>query len=192
MNSILDMMEDDASSNSVETVSGEGLKSIADVARRIRETEDEIAKVDTYLKEKKKELLKMTDEDLPSMLQELGVSSFTLDDGSKVDVKPLYGASIPVPRKEEAYKWLRDNGYDDIIKNVVSCSFGRGEDRDAANLIDAAQTLGFHPEQSESVHSSTLRAWVRERVESGDEFPMDLFGAFVGERATIKKGKANG
>ena len=190
MSSILDMMEDDASSNSVETVSGEGLKSIADIARRIRETEEEIAKVDTYLKEKKKELLKMTDEDMPSMLQELGVSSFTLDDGSKVDVKPLYGASIPVPRKEEAFAWLRDNGYDDIIKNVVSCNFGRGEDQKAADLIGAAQKLGFYPEQNESVHSSTLRAWVRERVESGDEFPMDLFGAFVGERATMKKGKA--
>ncbi len=96
MSSILDMMEDDAYSNSGETVSGEGLKSIADIARRIRETEEKIAKVDTYLKEKKKELLKMTDEDMPSMLQELGFVLFTLFVGSKVDVKPLFGASIPV------------------------------------------------------------------------------------------------
>ena len=192
MSSILDMMEDDASSNSIEAVDGEGLKSIAQVAKRIREAEEDIAKVENYLKEKKKELLKMTDEDLPSMLQELGVSSFTLDDGSKVDVKPLYGASIPVSRKEEAFEWLRENGYDDIIKNVVSCSFGRGEDKEVAHLLEAMHALALHPEQQESVHASTLRAWVRERVENGDEFPMDLFGAFVGERATIKKGKANG
>jgi len=30
---------------------------------------------------------------------------------------------------------------------------------------------------------------VRERVENGDEFPMDLFGAWVGQRAVITKGK---
>ena len=64
MSSILSLMEDDASSNSVETVSGEGLKSVAEIATRIRETEEEIEKIDTYLKEKKKELLKLTDEDM--------------------------------------------------------------------------------------------------------------------------------
>ncbi len=189
MSSIISLMEDDASSDSVETVSGEGLKSVAEIAKRIRETEGEIEKIDTYLKEKKKELLKLTDEDMPSMLTELGVSSFTLADGGKVEVKPLYGAAIPATKKEEAFEWLRDNNHSDIIKNVVSCSFGRGEDKKAAELLSDISRKGLVPEQKEGVHSSTLRGWVRERVENGDSFPMDLFGAFVGERAVIKKGK---
>jgi len=189
MSSILDMIEEDVSSNTLEAVDGNSLKSVAELAKRIAEQEAEIAKVENYLKEKKKELLKMTDEDLPSVLEEMGISSFTLDDGSKVDVKPLYGASIPKPRTEEAHEWLRENGYDDIIKNVVACSFGRGEDHQAANFKEVASKMGLTPEQNESVHSSTLRAWVRERIENGDEFPMDLFGAFVGQRAVIKKGK---
>ena len=49
--------------------------------------------------------------------------------------------------------------------------------------------MGLHPEQTESVHSSTLRAFVKERVENRDNFPMDLFGAFTGQRAVLKKGK---
>lgn len=189
MTSILDMIEEDVSSKKLETVDGDGLKSIASIAIMIRTTEDEIAKVDQYLKDKKRELLKLTDEELPAVLQELGLSSFTLDDGSKVDVKPLYGASIPKPKVEEAHKWLRDNGHDDIIKNVISCSFGRGEDQNAVSFKESAAKLGLHPEQNESVHSSTLRAWVKERVENGDDFPMDLFGAFIGQRAVLKKGK---
>jgi hypothetical protein len=32
----------------------------------------------------------------------------------------------------------------------------------------------------------TLKAWVKERVEKGSEFPSDLFGAFIGQRAVIK------
>jgi len=190
MSSILDMMEEDASPSKLEAFDGGGLKSAAKIATAIRETEDEIARTEAYLKEKKKDLLKLTDEDLPSVLQELGVSSFKLEDGSQVDIKPLYGAAIPKPRIDEAHEWLRDNGHDDIIKNVVACSFGRGEDQNAANFKDTAIKLGLHPEQSESVHSSTLRAWVRERVENGDEFPMELFGAYVGQRAVIKKGKS--
>jgi hypothetical protein len=134
-------------------------------------------------------LMKMTDEDLPSVLEELGVKSFTLEDGSKVSVQPLYGASIPAPRKEEAFAWLRENGYDDLIKNDVVCSFGRGEDEKAADFAQAARERGLSPEQKQTVHAQTLKAWVRERVESGDAFPMDIFGAFVGQRATIKKGK---
>ena len=189
MSSILDMIEEDVSSNSLEAVDGNSLKSVAALAKRIAAQEEEIVKVEEYLKEKKKELLKMTDEDLPSVLEEMGLSSFTLDDGSKVKIKPLYGASIPKQRTEEAHEWLRNNGYDDIIKNVVACSFGRGEDQQAASFKEAASRMGLAPEQNESVHSSTLRAWVRERVENGDEFPMDLFGAFVGQRAEIKRGK---
>lgn len=189
MSDILGMFEDDSASSAVEDVSTGGLKSVADLARRIRDTEEEIARTETFLKEKNAALRKMTDEDMPAVLEELGLRNFTLDDGSKVELKPLYGASIPGARKEEAFEWLRDNGYDDLIKNDVICTFGRGEDEKAVAFADTARAQGLSPEQKQTVHAQTLKAWVRERVENGDAFPMDLFGAFVGQRATIKKGK---
>ena len=189
MNDILGMFEEDSAATAAESVSTDGLKSVAALARRIRDTEDEIAKADEFIKQRKAALLKMTDEDLPAVLEELGVKSFVLEDGSKVSVQPLYGASIPAPRKEEAFEWLREHGYDDLIKNNVICSFGRGEDEKAAEFAQAARERGLSPEQKQDVHAQTLKAWVRERVENGDAFPMDLFGAFVGQRATIKKGK---
>ena len=189
MSDILGMFEDDSAAHGAESVSTEDLKSVAALARRIRDTEEEIMRTELFLKERKQALQKMTDEDLPSVLEEMGVKSFTLEDGSKVDVKPLYGASIPVARKEEAFGWLREHGFDDIIKNNVTCVFGRGEDEKANAFRQMAMQNGLDPEQKQDVHSSTLRAWVKERVENGDEFPMDLFGAFVGQRAVIKKGK---
>jgi len=39
------------------------------------------------------------------------------------------------------------------------------------------------------VHPQTLRAFVKERCEAGEDFPMELFGAWVGQRAVIKRGK---
>ena len=94
-----------------------------------------------------------------------------------------------VKNRPAAYEWLRENGYDDIIKNTVSCDFGRGEDDIASAFKALAEHEGYMPLQNTGIHSSTLRAFVKERVENGDEFPMELFGAWVAQRATIKRGK---
>jgi hypothetical protein len=192
MSDLLAEMEADfeeASATAVEKVSQQGLGSVAEIARAIRAAEDRIANVEEQLKEYKKELLKLTDEDLPAMLQELGLSSFSLDDGSTVEVKPTYGASIKVDNRPAAFEWLREHGYDDIIKNTVACSFGRGEDDRASAFASFAEKEGYFAEQKTEVHPQTLRAFVKERVEAGDEFPMELFGAYVGQRAVIKRSK---
>jgi len=191
MSDITSLMEEDfeAQASGLDVVDSDGLKSVAEIARTIAAKEAEIDELDAKIKETKKELMKLTDEDLPALLQEMGLAKFTLDDGSEVNVKPTYGASIKVDNRESAFNWLRENGYDDIIKNSVICSFGRGEDETALQFSRMAQEAGFIPENKTEVHPQTLKAWVKERVESGDEFPMDLFGAFVGQRAYIKRTK---
>jgi len=191
MNDFLDELEADvnAGPSKVESVNQVGLSTIAELAVAIRTSEDNIANLENLLKEKKRELLKLTDEDLPSMLQEIGLSEFKLEDGSQVTIKPTYGASIKVEERPQAYEWLRENGYDDIIKNTVTCAFGRGEDDNASAFAALAEKEGFIPSQKEEIHSSTLRAFIKERVENGDEFPSELFGAYVGQRAVIKRSK---
>ena len=189
---IINMFEEDFEkefASNLEKADGGVLKTVSELARAIAAKEAQVADLDRQLKDAKKELLKLTDEDLPASMAEMGLASFTLDDGSQIDVKPTYGASILVDNRPKAYEWLRDNGYDDIIKNNVSVSFGRGED-DLANAFKAvAEKEGYLPQQETSIHAGTLKAFVRERIEAGDEFPMELFGAYVGQRAFIKKGK---
>lgn len=174
---------------SVEKIDQQGLTSVAALARTIRDKEAQIEHLELQLKEEKKALLKLTDEDMPAMLAEIGLTSFVLDDGSTVDVKQTYGASILVENRPQAYEWLRENDYDDIIKNTVACQFGRGEDDLASAFAAFAQQQGYTPEQKTEIHPQTLRAFVKERVEAGEEFPMELFGAWVGQRAVIKRGK---
>jgi 16S rRNA C1402 N4-methylase RsmH len=175
--------------SSVEKVDQQGLTSVAALARQIRDKEERIQSLEETLKDEKKALLKLTDEEMPAMLAEIGISSFSLDDGSTVEVKQTYGASILMDNRPAAYEWLRDNGYDDIIKNTVLCQFGRGEDDQASAFAAFAQQQGYVPEQKTEIHPQTLRAFVKERVEEGDAFPMELFGAWVGQRAVIKRGK---
>jgi hypothetical protein len=109
-----------------------------------------------------------------------------MEDGSSIEVKPFYSASITEARRAEAFQWLRDHGFDDIIKNTVSVRFGRGEDELCNRLLGMLGQQGFPVEQSEKVEPSTLKAWVKERVTRGEQFPMELFGAYIGKKASIK------
>jgi hypothetical protein len=192
MNDIMSMMEqdfEDTIASSVEKLDQGGAITVASLARDIRSTEEVISDLEEVLKTTKAKLLKLTDEDLPALMEEMGISSLTLDDGSVVKVTRTYGGSILVENRPKAYEWLREHGYDDIIKNTVMCQFGRGEDDRAKGFAEFAAENGFAPEQKTEIHSQTLRAFVKERIEKGDAFPMELFGAYIGQRAIIKKGK---
>lgn len=189
LTSLMEQEYESTVASSVEKLDQQGLSSVAALARTIRDKEAQIEHLESTLKEEKKALLKLTDEDMPAMLAEIGLTSFVLDDGSTVEVKQTYGASILVQNRPQAYEWLRDHGYDDIIKNTVACQFGRGEDDLASAFTAFAQQQGYTPEQKTEIHPQTLRAFVKERVEAGEEFPMELFGAWVGQRALIKRGK---
>jgi len=183
---ILAMMEEEVSSTATQNLGGSALSAVSILARKMREMEQEIESADQRLKSLKEQYLKLTDQELPAVLEELGIAEMKLDDGSKIKLTQVYGASIPVDRREEAFAWLRENGYDDIIKNTVACSFGRGEDDKASKFTESIRRMGLAPDTKTEVHAMTLKAFVRERVETGGELPMDLFGAFVGQRAVIK------
>ena len=191
MNDIMNMMEEDFEKtvSSVESLDSAGLNTVAGLARKIKQQQDKVERLDRELKDEKQALLKMTDEDLPSTMADIGLSKIWLDDGSMVSVMATYGASILVKNRPMAYEWLRDNGYDDIIKNIVSCQFGRGEDDQASAFQAFASQQGYPADQNESIHAGTLKAFVKERIEAGDDFPHDLFGAYVGQRAVIKGAK---
>ena len=191
MNDILNMMEEDYEEtlSSVEKLDNSGLDTVAGLARKIKQQQEKVERLDRELKGEKQNLLKLTDEDLPSTMADLGLSKFSLDDGSTVEVKPTYGASILVKDRPAAYDWLRDNGFDDIIKNIVSCQFGRGEDDQASAFHAFASQQGYPTSQNESIHAGTLKAFVKERIEAGEDFPHQLFGAYVGQRAIIKGAK---
>jgi hypothetical protein len=62
-------------------------------------------------------------------------------------------------------------------------------DQEADRYMKILEGHGLLPEQNTGVHSSTLKAWIKERMEAGDEFPMDLFGAYIGQRAIIKRSR---
>ena len=119
-------------------------------------------------------------------MNEMSLSSLKLADGSSVEVKKIYGASIPIAKREAAFNWLRDNDLGDIIKNEITVSFGRNEDNKAGDYARLAQSQGYEPAQKLKVEPMTLKALLRERTEAGQEMPSELFNTFVGNQTKIR------
>ena len=165
----------------------ENIQSLADQVERLSTLQQEIETQEDALKQKKKNFEHLSAEVIPTMMAEMGLSHLKLMDGSSVDVKPNYSASITIANKDAAFQWLRDNNLGDIIKNEISVSFGRNEDNKAADYASLASERGYQPTQKLKVEPMTLKALVRERLENGKEMPTELFNVFVGNKTTIKR-----
>ena len=184
MNELEQQMEQDQTDVIDQT---KNINSLATQVKRLKALEDEVKNDEELLKKKKKNLEQISGELIPTLLSEMGLSSLKLSDGSSVDVKPHYSASISVSNREKAYSWLRQNGLGDIIKNEISVSFGRGEDNKAAEYANLAKGQGFQPTQKLKVEPMTLKALVRERIENNKDMPMDIFNVFVGNRTKLTR-----
>ena len=163
------------------------IQSLADQIQMLEGLISRIEKSENNLKDLKKEFERLSGEVIPTMMAEMGLSHLKLMDGSSVDVKPNYSASITIANRDAAFKWLRDNNLGDIIKNEISVSFGRNEDNKAADYANLASERGYQPTQKLKVEPMTLKALVRERIENGKEMPTELFNVFVGNKTTIKR-----
>tara|TARA_R100000900_G_scaffold117438_1_gene92370 strand:+ start:41 stop:595 length:555 start_codon:yes stop_codon:yes gene_type:complete len=167
----------------------ENIKSLSNEVQKMESLSREIEDIEENLKKKKKDLDVISAEVIPTMMSEMGLSQLKLMDGSMIDVKPFYNATITVANKESAFNWLRQNGLGDIIKNEMVVSFGRGEDNKAAQYAELAKSQGLQPAQKLKVEPMTLKALVRQRIEAGQEMPTEIFSIFVGNKTTIKRKK---
>ena len=167
----------------------ENKKSLSNEVQKMESLSKEIEDIEENLKKKKKDLDVISGEVIPTMMSEMGLSQLKLMDGSQIDVKPFYNATITVANRESAFNWLRQNGLGDIIKNEMVVSFGRGEDNKAAEYAELAKSQGLQPAQKLKVEPMTLKALVRQRIEAGEEMPTEIFSIFVGNKTTIKRKK---
>jgi hypothetical protein len=162
-------------------------KQLTDKVQQLKNLEDEIRNAEEGVKKLKEQARIISELEIPSMMKEMNITKLKLSDGESVEVGKFYSASIPAEKQDEAFTWLRNNGLGDIIKNDITVTFGRGEDNKAAQYAVLARGQGFEPVQKIGVHAQTLKALVRERMESGLDVPSDLFKPYEGNRTKITR-----
>ena len=162
---------------------------IAQECVRLKQKEDELVKLEEQVKNKKEEIDEISSRIIPELLAEQGLSAIKLADGSNVSVKKEFRCTLPKDeaKREQAYKWLRDQGLGDIIKNNIFVTFGKGEDDKAKQLLDLAAENGYEPQQKSDVAWMTLTALFRERIESGLDMPSDVFSTWIKDKTKITR-----
>ena len=157
----------------------ESCNKLLDIQKKISTAEEEMKK----LKEVETTLSEQT---IPNLMQQAGISMLKLADGSSVEVKPFYSARIPASKSEQAFNWLRENGHGDMIKNQVSLEFGMRQDNEAKALVEELKAKGLPVKQKTTVHPSSLRGFVREQIQDlGKDVPAELFGTYVANKTKI-------
>ena len=98
------------------------VKEISQACTKLTSQNKKVEDLQNLLKEEQEEARRLSEEVIPTLMQQAGVSSIKLEDGSSVTVSPYYYAKIPEDKKHDAYSWLRDNNFGDLIKNNVSAN----------------------------------------------------------------------
>jgi hypothetical protein len=172
--------------NKFDNVDKEGASRLSNLIRQSIQIQKEIEDAEQHLKDLKFKKRKVNEEDIPMLMEEMGMDSITVE-GHKVTIRPFVHARISEDKREQAFNFLRSVGEADIIKNDVVVSFSQGEDNVVGAVVDDLRKNGFDPIQKTHIHPMTLKSWVKGRIESGGELDFETFGVFVGNEAKITR-----
>jgi len=160
------------------------LTTIRILATRLDETQRDIDVLEHHLKEAKEKKRQLAEVELPEIMNTIGMADFTMTDGKKVKLTTFYDAKIKNQR--EAFAYLESVGDESIIKDTVTLNFERGDHATADAIVEDLADKGVNLKRKEDVHPSTLKAYVKEKIESGANIPMEAFGVYIGNRVIIK------
>lgn len=161
------------------------LERLVKMAELQESIEAEIAQLEAKLKERNQSLKKIAEEDLPELMIELGMMEFKLNSGRTVKIKQDFYAKIPDARFVEAVAWLDGRGFGGIVKATVTAPFGMSEKDKALQLVENLQHHGVAVELKQGIHPSTLKSFIRERLDKEERIPFDLFGIVPFNKAVI-------
>ena len=193
----IDLLEDVApSSNSIGAV--------ADMAQQMFDLEKEIEDLTELLKQKKQNLTKLAEQDLPDLMQELNMKDFTLNNGAKVEIQDIASGSIPSAtaimrakpedrpelelRQQQCFDWLRGNNAGDLIKSNVEVQFSKGEDEACNEFTKELRERNLFYRRAVGVHHGRLNSFIKEQLADGKDVPHDLFKIYVGRKAKLTGG----
>ncbi len=154
----IDFEEDAGSTEKID------IQTLSSLGHEQLKVQRELEELQLQVSKKEEELNIIRKNRIPRIMESLRIGSFTLDSGEGIAIKRSYYGSIK-DNEEQAFDWLKKNGMDDIVKNIVTIEFQRGEEEKAEELYLNLQKMGYNVDRKQSIHSSTLKAFVKERIQ---------------------------
>jgi len=141
-------------------ITQDSLTEIAETAKRLIAVRKDIAMMEINLETLKKKEKALSQETMPDLLLEHGLTSITLETGEKITItEEVYSTLAKDPIKRRfVLKWIVKNGGAAIIKKL--CTVEEPE----KVLIDFLNEMDIPYDATQDIHHSTLRAWWRSKL----------------------------
>lgn len=158
------------------------MKQMSDAAKEMVSVSREVENLEEQLKQKKTRLYDLETKILPDIMNQIG-ADVTGVDGVQIELQRKIHANISKDwedfRKIAAYDHLREIGGEDLIKQTMIVSAGKGSDEKMLQIaqrvrqmlaeIELDASLSMEP----SVQWNTLTSFVKSVLKEGDT-PVDL------------------
>jgi len=163
------------------------LQALTNLAAYQQELEDRIAETEQVLKDLGEKLRTVSWQQIPEMMEKLGMETFTLKGGHTIKVEQKLQLSVPKKNKDQAYAWVEEQGGSAIVKRAFVIAFDKEQEKLARKFkADCDRRKVSLPiEETKAVHSSTLNKFLRDKMADGVDVPLDLFGGFQQKIAKI-------
>lgn len=168
--------------NSLSSVPDSLMKQMAETAKEMVVLSKEIENLEETLKSKKTRLYEIETKTLPDIMNQIG-TDVTGVDGVQIELQRKIHANISKDwddqRKVSAFQHLREIGGEDIIKQTMIVSAGRGSDEKMLRIAQrvkqmlAEESLDAALSLEPSVPWNTLTSFVKSVLKEGDT-PVDL------------------
>lgn len=158
------------------------MKQMADVAKEMVQVTREVEELEERLKQRKTRLYEIETRTLPDIMNQIG-TDVTGVDGVQIEIQRKIHANISKDWEEQrrvaAYDHLRSIGGEDLIKQTMIVSAGKGSDEKMLQIaqrvrqmlaeVELDASLSMEP----SVQWNTLTSFVKSVLKEGD-VPVDL------------------
>jgi hypothetical protein len=171
--------------------SEEELSKISRWASKALELQAEIDIIETHLKQLNRELVQIVEVDLPSAMMAAGSTEFTMTSGNKIKIEDVLQGSLSKDEnmREFTLQWFIDNGGQENIKDHFEIDYTKGQYERAKMLRELLQERQVHFDEFESIHHSTMKSFLHEKLREGTMPPFDKMGVRYFKRANIKQVK---
>lgn len=160
-------------------------------AKELRDLHFRKRDLEVQLQEINKQITSVERDDLPTLFSQVGVSRIDVEQEGNyppftAERKTVYTAKISEDRRLEALQWFETQGHGDLVKSVIDITFGMHEHERRLAVMALLSDNEIEYYTSESVHSSTLKAFVKREIQAGHVVPYDLLGIFIFDEVKIK------
>lgn len=152
------------------------LDMLSELATLQLELERDVEEAEQILEGKKKALADVAANLLPSVMEELGLETFTLTNGTKIGINTTIRANIASDRWPAAIEWLNANGHAGLLRHTFVVAPSNDDERnELRSLLEQSHVQWA---ENPTIHHKTLSAFVKARLEEGVDIPLETFGVF--------------